>query len=125
VTEKERKRYEGVWASNKGFFIPPGRGNLRGPNRAENWPPPSECVLNLVVRDVWSRSRLPPAVLGQVWDLVDHRQIGLLTKEEFVVGMWLIDQQLKGHKLPVKVPESVWDSVRYVTGIKLSSVTRE
>lgn len=125
VTEKERKRYEGVWASNKGLFIPPGRDNLRGPNGAEKWPPASECVLNLVVRDVWSRSRLPPAALGQVWDLVDHRQIGLLTKEEFVVGMWLIDQQLKGRKLPAKVPESVWDSVRYVTGIKLSSVTRE
>lgn len=125
VTEKERKRYEGVWASNKGLFIPSDRSNPHDPDGAGKWPPPRECVLNLVVREVWSRSRLPPAALAQVWDLVDHRQIGLLTKEEFVVGMWLIDQQLKGHKLPVKVPESVWDSVRYVTGIKLSSVTRE
>jgi hypothetical protein len=124
VTEKERKRYEGVWASNKGLLIPPGRGNARGPNGAEKWPPPSEMVLNLVVREIWSRSRLPAAVLEQVWDLVDHQQIGLLTKEEFVVGMWLIDQQLKGHKLPVKVPDSVWDSVRYVTGIRLTTVGR-
>lgn len=123
ITEKERKRYEGVWASNKGLFIPPGHGKTSSPKVAEKWPPPNECVLNLVVREIWCRSRLPTAVLGKVWDLVDHRQIGLLTKEEFVVGMWLIDQQLKGHKLPVKVPESVWDSVRYVTGIKLSSVT--
>ncbi|KAJ5433089.1 Increased rDNA silencing protein 4 [Penicillium daleae] len=122
VTEKERKRYEGVWASNKGLLIPldrriPGRG----PNGTEKGPPASEMVLNLVVREIWSRSRLPPAMLAQVWDLVDSQQIGLLTKEEFVVGMWLIDQQLKGHKLPVKVPDNVWDSVRYVTGIKLSS----
>jgi hypothetical protein len=124
VTEKERKRYEGVWASNKGLLIPPGRGNARSPNGAEKWPPPSEMVLNLVVREIWSRSRLPAAVLEQVWDLVDHQQIGLLTKEEFVVGMWLIDQQLKGHKLPVKVPDSVWDSVRYVTGIRLTTVGR-
>ncbi|KAJ5279438.1 hypothetical protein N7478_004810 [Penicillium angulare] len=116
--EKERKRYEGVWASNKGLFIPPGL-NKSGETK---WPPPSEMVLNLVVREIWSRSRLPPAALEQVWDLVDHQHIGLLTKDEFVVGMWLIDQQLKGHKLPVSVPESVWDSVRYVTGIKLSSV---
>lgn len=122
VTEKERKRYEGVWASNKGLLIPPGRASVRTPDGAEKWPPPSEMVLNLVVREIWTRSRLPPAVLEQVWNLVDHRQFGLLTKEEFVVGMWLIDQQLKGHKLPVQVPESVWDSVRYVTGIKLSSV---
>jgi hypothetical protein len=123
VTEKERKRYEGVWASNRGLLIQPDRGKSgRGPNGAERGPPASEMVLNLVVREIWSRSRLPPAMLAQVWDLVDSQQIGLLTKEEFVVGMWLIDQQLKGHKLPVKVPETVWDSVRYVTGIKLSSV---
>ncbi|KAJ6102576.1 hypothetical protein N7486_005003 [Penicillium sp. IBT 16267x] len=118
VTEKERKRYEGVWASNKGLLIPPDL-QLSG---TEKWPPPSEMVLNLVVREIWSRSRLPSTALEQVWALVDNQGIGLLTKEEFVVGMWLIDQQLKGHKLPVHVPESVWDSVRYVTGIKLSSV---
>ncbi|KAJ5690249.1 hypothetical protein N7462_004641 [Penicillium macrosclerotiorum] len=122
VTEKERRRYEGVWASNRGLFIDPGRARRElAPNGTERWPPPSEMVLNLVVREIWSRSRLPPVLLEQVWDLVDQQQIGLLTKEEFVVGMWLIDQQLKGHKLPTKVPESVWDSVRYVTGIKLSS----
>ncbi|KAF3384492.1 Increased rDNA silencing protein 4 [Penicillium rolfsii] len=123
VTEKERKRYEGVWASNKGLLIPPNRSKTgRGPNGTEKGPPASEMVLNLVAREIWSRSRLPPAILAQVWDLVDSQQIGLLTKEEFVVGMWLIDQQLKGHKLPVKVPETVWNSVRYVTGIKLTSV---
>jgi hypothetical protein len=116
VTEKERKRYEGVWASNKGLLIPPGRGN-----GGERRPQPAEMVLNLVVREIWSRSRLPSAILGQVWELVDHQRVGLLTKEEFVVGMWLIDQQLKGHKLPTKVPESVWDSVRYVTGIRLTT----
>ena len=114
VTEKERKRYEGVWATNKGLHVPASW-------RTEKWPPPTEMVLNLVVREIWSRSRLPSAVLEQVWDLVDHQHIGLLTKEEFVVGMWLIDQQLKGHKLPTSVPDSVWDSVRYVTGIRLSS----
>lgn len=118
VLEKERKRYEGVWASNKGLFIPPEL-NRAGEGK---WPPPSEMVLNLVVREIWSRSRLPPSVLEQVWNLVDHQDNGLLTKEEFVVGMWLIDQQLKGHKLPPNVPDSVWDSVRYVTGIKLTSI---
>ncbi|KAJ5893526.1 hypothetical protein N7495_005217 [Penicillium taxi] len=121
VTEKERKRYEGVWASNKGLHIPP---SFNTQTRTQKWPPPSEMVLNLVVREIWSRSGLSVSVLEQVWDLVDQQHIGLLTKEEFVVGMWLIDQQLKGHKLPNKVPDSVWDSVRYVTGIKLSSTGR-
>ncbi|CAI7615384.1 unnamed protein product [Penicillium crustosum] len=114
VTEKERKRYEGVWASNKGLLIPPD------PDGTGPWPPnASDMVLNLVVREIWSRSRLPEAILEQVWDLVDHQHIGLLAREEFVVGMWLIDQFLKGHKLPVKVRDSVWDSVRHIAGIKL------
>ncbi|KAJ5468921.1 hypothetical protein N7475_006673 [Penicillium sp. IBT 31633x] len=116
VTEKERKRYEGVWASNKGLLIPTGIEN----ERTLEWPPnTSDMVLNLVVRDIWSRSRLPETVLEQVWNLVDHQNIGLLMREEFVVGMWLIDQYLKGRKLPVKVPDSVWDSVRHIAGIKL------
>ncbi|KGO74319.1 EPS15 homology (EH) [Penicillium italicum] len=114
ITEKERKRYEGVWASNKGLLIPPD------PSGTGPWPPnASDMVLNLVVREIWSRSRLPETILEQVWDLVDHQNIGLLVREEFVVGMWLIDQFLKGHKLPVNVRDSVWDSVRYVAGIKL------
>ncbi|KAJ5620593.1 hypothetical protein N7510_004577 [Penicillium lagena] len=107
ITEQERKRYEGVWASNKGLLIPPGMGDQ------------SNMVLNLVVREIWGRSRLPTASLEQVWDLVDRQRIGLLGREEFVVGMWLIDQQLKGHKLPVQVPDSVWESVHHITGLRL------
>ncbi|KAJ5747452.1 uncharacterized protein N7511_009148 [Penicillium nucicola] len=120
VTEKERKRYEGVWASNKGLLIPSIKDQVPGPCGDGSWPPnSSDMVVNLVVREIWSRSRLPNRLLEQVWDLVDHQHMGLLVREEFVVGMWLIDQQLKGHKLPVKVPDSIWDSVRHVAGIKL------
>ncbi|OGE57618.1 hypothetical protein PENARI_c001G11904 [Penicillium arizonense] len=120
VTDQERKRYEGVWASNKGLLIPSMSDRVPGPCEDGTWPRnSSDMVVNLVVREIWSRSRLPNMILEQVWDLVDHQNIGLLVREEFVVGMWLIDQQLKGHKLPVKVPDSVWDSVRHVAGIKL------
>lgn len=122
ITERERKRYEGVWAANKGLWIPPDALRNRAfTDELDSSRPlvPSEMVVNLVVRDIWSRSRLPAHVLEQIWDLVDHHGIGMLTREEFVVGMWLIDQQLKGHKLPVKVPDSVWESVRHVAGIKL------
>ena len=109
ITEKEQKRYERVWTANKGLFIP-------GPKEPffEMYPPrASEMVLNLVTRDIWSRSRLPNEVLGQVWDLVDRQNIRLLTREEFIVGMWLIDQILKGNRLPSKVPDSVWASLKH------------
>jgi hypothetical protein len=110
ITERERKRYEGVWAANKGLFILPSRD----PNAED----PTNDVLNLIVKDIWMRSRLAEHVLEEVWDLVDGRGIGRLCREEFVVGMWLIDQRLKGRKLPFKVSDSVWDSVRGV-GVKV------
>lgn len=106
ITERERKRYEAVWASNKGFYVP----SL--PN-AEN------MVCNLVVRDIWSRSRLHPDVLEEVYSLVDRNYHGYLDKEGFVVGLWLIDQRLKGRKLPIRVSESVWHSVGILGGIKV------
>lgn len=109
VTERERKRYEGVWAANKGWFVPTtGRGE-------------SDWVCSLLVRDLWRRSRLADDVLEEVWDLVDRSQDGCLRREEFVVGMWLLDQRLKGRKLPVKVQASVWDSVRRMGGVRVKA----
>ncbi|KAL4975381.1 increased rDNA silencing protein 4 [Aspergillus desertorum] len=124
VTEKERKRYEGVWAANKGLLIHPSQvldENLTPEKIPPGMYPPAalDMVVNLVVRDIWSRSRLPNHVLEQVWNLVDGQNIGMLTRAEFVVGMWLIDQQLRGHKLPAVVPESVWASVKRAPGIAL------
>lgn len=106
VSEAERKRYEGLWAANKDILLP-------------LTDPPSGTVCNLVVREIWHRSRLPDDVLEEVWGLVDMKGDGSLEKEEFVVGMWLIDQRLKGRKLPVKVGESIWGSVRMLSGIKV------
>lgn len=109
ITERERKRYEGVWAANKGLLLPPA-------SDADD--DPSVDVLNLAVRELWTRSRLPVYDLEEVWDLVDSRGIGRLTRYEFVVGLWLIDQRLKGRKLPQKVSDSVWQSARGI-GIKV------
>ncbi|KAK8139260.1 hypothetical protein PG984_002640 [Apiospora sp. TS-2023a] len=75
-------------------------------------PNPADFVANVVARDIWSRSRLPFDELAEVWDLVDSRGVGALDKTEFVVGMWLIDQRLRGRKIPHKVSESVWNSAR-------------
>lgn len=108
ITERERKRYEAVWASNKGLFMsgPDGNGD-------EN------TVCSLVVRDIFSRSRLHADELEEVYSLVDRHGNGRLEREEFVVGLWLIDQRLKGRKLPIKVSDSVWKSVGVLGRIKV------
>lgn len=107
ITEQERKRYEGVWAANKGLLMSSEDVDSAG------------TVLNLVVRDIWRRCHLPDDVLEDVWNLVDIKRVGRLRKEEFVVGMWLIDQRLKGRKLPMRVSESVWFSARALSGVKV------
>ncbi|PQE33591.1 hypothetical protein CJF32_00003489 [Rutstroemia sp. NJR-2017a WRK4] len=125
ITERERKRYEAVWASNRGLFpetiLPNGKIG-----EVEN---AQDSVCGLVVRDIWQRSRLDGEVLGEVWDLVEGKGGGVavvgrgrLGKEEFVVGMWLLDQRLKGRKLPIRVSDSVWRSVGGLKGIKVRRV---
>lgn len=104
VTERERRRYDGVWAANKGLLMD-----------ADS----SDRVLNLVVREIWSRSRLPNEALADIWDLVDTQGGDRLERNEFVVGMWLVDQRLKGRKLPFIVSESLWNSVRLLHGVKV------
>lgn len=116
VTERERKRYEAVWASNRGLYTSPPMSTSSSPSTSEA---AENEVCNLVVRDVWSRSRLGEDVLEEVYALVDRMGGGTLGKEEFVVGMWLVDQRLKGRKLPSRVGESVWKSVGVLSGIKV------
>ncbi|KJZ70923.1 hypothetical protein HIM_09674 [Hirsutella minnesotensis 3608] len=112
MTPAERKRYEAVWASNRGRLLAKGR-HSPGPD-GDN----SECVANVVVREMWKRSRLPEDELAEVWDLVDRSRRGMLCRPEFVVGMWLIDQRLRGRKLPHKVSDSLWGSAHGVTVLK-------
>ncbi|ROV90312.1 hypothetical protein VSDG_08175 [Cytospora chrysosperma] len=134
ITEREKKRYEAVWASNRGMFLarpgghaptpapdtdpehaPAPHGGREQPVRAESYEDLSEYVPNVVVRDIWSRSRLPEAELAEVWDLVYGRAgrvHAALNKPEFVVGMWLVDQRLRGRKIPTRVSDSVWDSAK-------------
>ncbi|KAF2014840.1 hypothetical protein BU24DRAFT_371635 [Aaosphaeria arxii CBS 175.79] len=113
ITERERKRYEGVWAANKGLYVQTGARQALEDDSTND-------VCNLVTKEIWTRSRLADDVLEEVWDLVDGRGIGRLRREEFVVGLWLVDQRLKGRKLPPRVSESVWGSVRGIGGLKVN-----
>ncbi|GMF70970.1 unnamed protein product [[Candida] boidinii] len=42
-----------------------------------------------------------------------------LSKEEFVVGMWLVDQCLYGKKLPKFISSDVWESVEIRASINI------
>ncbi|KAM3510553.1 hypothetical protein MY11210_005806 [Beauveria gryllotalpidicola] len=113
VSEKERKRYEALWASNRGLLLTHESPSASvGSGLGTEL---SECVVNVVVREIWKRSRLPTEELAEVWELVDREHRGYLTRQEFVVGMFLIDQRLRGRKLPPKVSDSIWGSVNGVT----------
>ena len=117
VTERERKRYEGVWAANKGMFLTEA---FPIPDlEAIHEIPPSELVLDIVDRDILNRSRLPTDTLAEIWDLVDRQGGGTLARDEFVVGLWLIDQRLKGRKLPIRVSPTLWASVRHAWGVRV------
>ncbi|GJN88457.1 hypothetical protein Rhopal_001423-T1 [Rhodotorula paludigena] len=47
-----------------------------------------------VVAELWRRSRLPDHELREIWDGVAGSQAGL-TAEQFVAGMWAIDEELR------------------------------
>ena len=164
-TDQERKRYEGVWVSNKGLYMDLVVTKLTGVDGSKlteqhddsmkaalistNALPPDEVkddtadhkrddgeelqlskaeeaasklhslqntdsnqlILGAVVKRIWNRSRLPNDILEQIWNLVDFRRDGTLNKNEFLVGMWLVDQCLYGRKLPKKIEPIVWDSL--------------
>lgn len=126
IRQRERKRYEAVWASNRGYHLPTtssGTSSIRsgtreGTSAAVSPVDYAEYIANVVVRDIWRRSRLPEDELVEVWELVDRKKRGMLDRSEFVVGMWLIDQRLRGRKIPQKVSDSVWASAHGMLRVK-------
>ncbi|CAK7262676.1 Increased rDNA silencing protein [Sporothrix epigloea] len=112
VSDRQRRRYEAVWASNRGSrgFRPADGNDFNMETAAAS--DDDDTVPNIVVRDIWRRSRLPMDELAEVWELVDETGNGRLGKAAFVVGLWLIDQRLRGRKLPARVSDSVWTSAR-------------
>ena len=110
IRQPERKRYEAVWASNRGLLIPQAAKASPSASTASLSNESSGYVSNIVVRDIWRRSRLPDDELAELWDLVDREGRSMLSKHEFVVGLWLIDQRLRGRKIPPKVSDSLWGS---------------
>ena len=64
-------------------------------------------LTNNDVKPVWNMSRLSRKQLAGIWDLVHVGKTGGLTLEQFVIGMFLIDDQLKGNPMPMQLPPHV------------------
>lgn len=115
MSSADRKRYDGLWAANKGLLL-------------EHAPAFKDEVANIVVRDIWQRSRLQAELLADIYDLVDRSQTGRLTRDEFVVGTWLVDHSLRGRRLPFKqdLTDDLFDSGAMARlGIKVPKKLRQ
>lgn len=139
----ERKRYDGVFVTNKGSYI---SRDLKFKNDfnfnnsddeinkfVNSYSLPTDRIHSLVVREIWKRSKLNFDTLTKIWylvlsdrkykwlqtftdtnekkPLIEEFDDGTLTRDEFIVGMWIIDQCLYGRKLPKVIPKEVWESV--------------
>ncbi|QLQ78508.1 hypothetical protein HG537_0A07550 [Torulaspora globosa] len=128
VTPAERKRYEGMWVSNRCLYLellPWWSSVISGQSAPPVRLPEDGLILNLVVKDIWARSNLPYDLLRQIYEKVDTRGDGTLDRKSFIVGMWLVDQCLYGRKLPKKINQQVWDSVdKYVVNVLNSTAMK-
>lgn len=141
LTERERKRYEAMWVSNRFRYLNllswwPSETSTGADNDEDedsvsktNIPvelPEEGLILNLVVQQIWCRSNLPNNLLADIYDRVDTRQDGTLDRRSFVVGMWLVDQCLYGRKLPNMVDQKVWESAdRYMVTVTQKARRRQ
>ncbi|SCV02637.1 LAME_0H03620g1_1 [Lachancea meyersii CBS 8951] len=119
VTQMERKRYEGIWLTNRNCYLEllPW-WNEPEAQAAKRAMLDEGLMLNLVVMAIWSRSNLPQDKLAAIYDMVDTRNDWTLDRKSFIVGMWLVDQSLYGRKLPARILPRVWESVdRYVINV--------
>ncbi|KAJ1332338.1 hypothetical protein BSLG_008642 [Batrachochytrium salamandrivorans] len=65
------------------------------------------------VGDIWLRSRLSWFQLASIWLLVDvEPSVYGLTLNQFVIGLFLVDDQLKGNPLPAQLPPNVLAFIR-------------
>lgn len=119
VEDGARRRYEALFEAalsrqrrrrGKGQSKEKGEGvkGLRGWFESEKSPaahssplPEGEVLSPRTVKKIWSRSKLPPSVLAQVWDQAVAFQAssdGGLGKEAFIRGMARIDSELERRK---------------------------
>ncbi|XP_076271389.1 EH domain-containing protein 1-like isoform X1 [Rhynchophorus ferrugineus] len=57
------------------------------------------------VKEEFIKSKLPNTVLAKIWKLADVDRDGFLDKDEFALGMHLINVKLSGSDIPTELPD--------------------
>ncbi|KAF9426186.1 Epidermal growth factor receptor substrate 15 [Podila epigama] len=70
-----------------------------------------QCIDGAKVHEIYIRSRLDSRTLAQIWELVDIDNTGKLTKAQFCMGLYLIDERLASGTIPLEVSDELWVSV--------------
>ena len=74
---------------------------------------PTNGVLNGdQVKDVFLKSKLPYSKLGEIWNLADTKQRGVLDLTDFIIGMHYIQGTMNGTitTLPTVLPNGMYES---------------
>lgn len=76
---------------------------------------PSGTISGDQARGIFLKAKLPTDVLSQIWALSDRENRGQLSRDEFVIAMFLIQGSIQGaiKQLPQQVPQTLWDQVKY------------
>ncbi|KAI8597663.1 hypothetical protein EDD21DRAFT_384854 [Dissophora ornata] len=70
-----------------------------------------DYIEGVKVHTIYVRSRLDSKTLAQIWDLVDVDNAGRLSKAQFCMGLYLIDERLASGLIPLEVSDELWVSV--------------
>ncbi|BHF68263.1 hypothetical protein SprV_0301129600 [Sparganum proliferum] len=73
-------------------------------DRFQSLRPVSGYITGEQARNFFTQSKLPNAVLAQIWSLADLTNDGKLDKREFSIAMALIKKCLEGNQLPPSIP---------------------
>ncbi|GJJ78926.1 hypothetical protein EMPS_11285 [Entomortierella parvispora] len=63
------------------------------------------------VHAIYVKSRLDSKTLAQIWDMVDVDNAGRLSRAQFCMGLYLIDERLASGLIPLEVSDELWVSV--------------
>lgn len=69
-------------------------------------------------KDIFLKARLPNQTLGEIWALCDRDASGALTKQEFIMAMYLIQLVMANHPstkpLPDQLAPELWNSLNQI-----------